>query len=192
MRSSVVLPHRWDPGAPGTRPRGSVDPPVDRGVLLEDLPDVLGLDRRHRCLAIKNRGDLLPRKSPLRDRQAPRIPRRSVQCPSTAPPWGAASGGWLEQLALLPLGEDVLRLRLGFLDRVLGAHHSWAALANMLFRSTGCRCRRSPRWSSPDIRRWWPSRASRPGPRTCRAASPSSPSAASAQSGTCLGKQGKL
>src|SRR5207253_7097524 len=85
---------------------------VDRGVLLEDLADRLRLDRRHETPLESDfvkKGEASLKKLPP-----------GTQVAREKPP----SRGGLEQLPLLPLGEDVPRLRLGFLDRVLGAHHA--------------------------------------------------------------------
>src|SRR6267378_2799873 len=127
IRKSVVLPHPLGPSSTRNSPsRVCRSTPSTAVCSWKTFRMFLVSTVAKRAPRVKRGGDFYREVSPSRhSRAVQRRPigggRRRCAFPTCA---AAAVFERLQKLALLPLGEDVPRLRLRFLDRVLGAHHA--------------------------------------------------------------------
>src|SRR5713101_8392837 len=106
MRRSVVLPHPLGPRSTRNSPSRVVRSTPSTAVCSWNTFRICLVSTVAKRPSRKKRGRLLPRS----------LPRTT------------SSRRRLQELALLPLGEDVARLRFRFLDCVLGAHHALGRL----------------------------------------------------------------
>src|SRR5438309_3039574 len=114
IRNSVVFPHPLGPRSTRNSPSRVCRSTPSTAVCSWKTFRIRLVSTVAKRPSRKKRGRLLPRSLPQ--------PQSNCTAPLYRRRLAALSD--LQELALLPLGEDVARLRFRFLDRVLGAHHA--------------------------------------------------------------------